>query len=177
MAHHEQSEQGRQTADEKQILPAERNDPPAHEGDRDEADREDEFEQQHEPAAAARLGKLADIGRGHRYLGAEAEPLENAQHQERFIAPGPPAGEAEDSEPQHRDDDQGPAADPLGKRATDQRADELAEKTRRDQPADRTGRELPGRHDCGQHISDSQRIEGVEEGRSANNDAGSDLPG
>jgi hypothetical protein len=143
-----QCQQRRQRADDEHVLPAEMgHDPQAHQACRDQADREHEFVEEHEAAATLRFREFADEDGGDRYLTAEPDPLNGAEHQEGVVVPGQRADEAHDPKQRDRPDHRRHPAVALGNPAEQQRAEQLPQEAGRDHQPDLRRGQFPQRHD------------------------------
>ena len=172
-----QGQKAGQGADREHVRPAEmRHDPKPGEARGYQADRKYELVKKNEAATALRPGQFADKYGGDRNLAAEPDPLHRPERQQRIVIPGQRADEAHHREERDRPDHRCYSSMPLRDPAEHQRTEQLPEEARRDQPSDLLRRQLPKRRNDRQHRSDRERIEGIEEGGSADDDPCLDLP-
>lgn len=153
-----------QRADREHPLPAPmRHDPEAHEQRHEDGAGEDGLEAESEPAAKLRPRHLVDVGGRDRVFGAEAQPLEHSEDQERRIVPGERAADAECRDDRERPAQRRQPPEPLGDIAERDRAHELAEKSHRDEKPDLPRPDVPGSDQDRQHEGNGERIERIEE--------------
>ncbi len=173
-----QRQERRQAAEIEQRLPAEvRHHGVAEQRRRDEAEDEDQLVENVEAAAALAARQLDNVGGGDRHLGAKPDALDKAHGDERLRVPGEGAGETHHAEDSDRNGDGAQPAEHFGGPAADKRADQLAEKRRRNDRADLLRRQVPRPGERRQREADRQQIDGVEEGGDAEDEADADMPG
>src|SRR5665213_3060772 len=142
----------------------------------EQSDGKDHLIGQERAAATFGAQDLADIGRGHRDLAAEADALDEAAPEELLVAVGEGAGEAHHGIDRDGELRRPHAADALGEPAEEERAERLAEIGDTDERADFLRRNGPGARDRRQDIGDRQRVERIEENGDAEDDGDRDMP-
>ena len=151
-------------ADDEGNLPAEARDQQVGDAGRDEpADAPEALEQDDEAAAQMARRVLAHERRGDRQLPAEAEADEEAEDEQRLIAPSKSAEPCRDAVEQHRDGEDLLAADAVGDRAGEHSAERHADETNRANPAGLRGREPPVLCQDRQNKGNQARVHRVKE--------------
>jgi hypothetical protein len=176
MPQHER-DQSRHGADDEHPTPAEgRNDSGSGERRPKQANREDHLVGEEGAAAALRAQNLADVARSNRDFPAEADALDEAEPEQLVVALRECARKRHDGIERNGDAHRRYAPDALGDPSEGERADGLAEIGDAQKRPDLLRRNAPVANDDRQHISDRQRVEGIEEDCNPEDDGDAHVP-
>ena len=158
-------------ADDEQCLPAEVRDQEVG-GDTGEqqADREDQFVEQEEPAAFLGADEFVDVGGGDGDFTAGADALQEPEQHHRCAAEGEQARDVHRDEQDDGDQQDGEPADAFGEPAEADRAEQLPDVPGGQDQADLAGGQVPQFDQLRHREGDDQHGVGVEEGGGSDDD-------